>query len=400
MSAAQELRTPTEGRFVQNIVHFTRALRKAGVQVGTAQLQTAISAVRATGFSNRFDYYFTLRATLITRPEHMDVFHQVFFMFWRDPEYLERMIHLLSPLLRREDQTEKKEKAANRRALDALTDNTAPSGELSSKDELQADAHLSWSQNEILRHMDFEQMSAAEATAAARAIQQLSLPIDPLLTRRLTPSIFGRRPDARATLARAIRRGGEIDRLLRKAPRKRPPNLVALCDISGSMSVYSRMMLHLLHGLHWSPNPTWGQVSAFTFGTRLTNISKSLRKKDVDDALASVGQLAPDWQGGTRIGDALFRFNRDWGRRVLGQGTAVLLITDGLERDTVSVLAAEIARLSRSCRRLIWLNPLLRWQEFTPKAAGIKAILPHVDEFLPCHSLDSLGDLTNALSGK
>ena len=394
----QELPIQTNGRLADNIVHFTRALRKTGVKVGTAQLETAILAVHAAGFTNRADFYYTLRATLITRAEHLAVFHQVFSMFWRDPEYLERMMHMLSPLLHEETKDNKQDKAASRRALDALSEKSTPPTNLPPKEELQTDARLSWSQNEVLRHMDFEQMSAAEAHEATHAIQQLTLPTKPLKTRRLKPSRYGQRPDTRTTLARVIRRGGEFEKLYRKIPRNRAPNLVALCDISGSMSVYSRMMLHLLHGLEWSPNPNWGRVSAFTFGTQLTNISKALQIKDVDDALKSVGQLTPDWQGGTRIGEALFRFNRDWGRRVLGQGTVVLLITDGLERDDIFVLGKEIARLSRSCRKLIWLNPLLRWDEFAPMAAGIKAILPHVDEFIPCHSLQSLSDITKALS--
>ncbi|MFT4717301.1 MAG: hypothetical protein ACI8YI_001803 [Paracoccaceae bacterium] len=389
-----------EGRLVDNIVHFTRALRKSGVQVGTSQVKTAISAVHSAGFSNKVDFYYTLRATLITRPEHLTVFHQVFSMFWRDPEYLERMIHMLSPLLRREDDAQMKKKAGNRRAVDALTDQSKGPPDRPVKEELQTDARLSWSQNEVLRHMDFEQMSAAEAAEAALAINRLTLPVDPIRTRRFKTARQGSRPDIRATLSAAARRGGEIDRLKRKTPRYRAPKLVALLDISGSMSAYSRMLLHLLHGISGSPSGTWQSVNAFTFGTQLTNITNALQTKDVDETLAKVGQMSPDWQGGTRIGEAMFRFNRDWSRRVLGQGTVVLLITDGLERGDVSVLNTEIGRLSRSCRTLIWLNPLLRWEEFAPKAAGIKAILPSVDHFISCHSVDSLSELVTILNAK
>jgi len=201
-------------------------------------------------------------------------------------------------------------------------------------------------------------------------------------------------------LRRSLRKGGEIDRLTYKSPRTRPPNLVALCDISGSMSVYSRMMMHFLHALVWAPNQGWGKVHGFTFGTQLTNVSRALYLKDVDNALAAAGQDAPDWQGGTRIGEALHRFNRDWSRRVLGQGAVVLLITDGLERGTTDQLKREIERLSLSCHRLIWLNPLLRWEEFSPKAGGIRAILPVVDSFYACHSLNSLADLSHAFDGQ
>jgi hypothetical protein len=194
-----------------------------------------------------------------------------------------------------------------------------------------------------------------------------------------------------------LRRGGEIERIEMRKRRTRPPDLVALCDISGSMSVYSRMLMHFLHGVTWAPERGWGRVSAFTFGTRLTNVTRALAQKDPDAALAAAGRDAQDWEGGTRIGEALRRFNVDWSRRVLGQGAVVLLITDGLERGDTGVLEREIERLRLSCRQLIWLNPLLRWEGFAPKAAGIRAILPHVDSFHACHSLDSLADLSAAL---
>jgi uncharacterized protein len=390
----------TDGRLVDNIVHFIRALRKSGVPVGTAQVQTAISAVHHAGFSNKVDFYYTLRATLITRPDHLALFHQVFSMFWRDPEYLERMIHMLSPLLRQDADSQKKDQAAARRAMDALTNPGSTPQNRPEKEEVQTDVEASWSDREILRRMDFEQMSVAETAEARRAIARLSLPVDPLRTRRFRADANGARPDIRTTLAKAMRRGGNIERVARKSPRYRPPKLVVLCDISGSMSVYSRMILHLLHAINRASDADWAAVNAFTFGTQLTNITRALHLKDVDEALSAIGQQSPDWQGGTRIGQALYRFNRDWSRRVLGQGSVVLLITDGLERGDTALLEAEIARLGRSCRKLIWLNPLLRWQDFAPKAAGIKTILPHVDDFLPCHSVDSLTDFVNALSAR
>jgi len=390
----------TEGRLVDNIVHFTRALRKAGVAVGTSQVRTAIEAVQCAGFTKRRDFYYTLRATLITRPESLETFHQVFHFFWRDPEYLERMMKMMLPLVQalggEDDRTAK---AAERRAAEALADYPEREAQAPEREEVEIDAQFSWSENEVLRAMDFEQMSASEITEASRAIRTLTLPIDPMKTRRFTPSAHGRRPDVRAMLRRSLRKGGEIDRLSLKKPRTRPPNLVALCDISGSMSVYSRMMMHFLHALVWAPNPGWGKVYGFTFGTRLTNISRALHLKDIDLSLEAVGRESPDWQGGTRIGEALHRFNRDWSRRVLGQGAVVLLITDGLERGDTAVLQQEVERLSLSSRKLIWLNPLLRWDEFAPKAAGIRAILPKVDSFHACHSLDSLADLSKTLSG-
>ena len=391
----------TEGRLADNIVHFTRALRKAGVKVGTAQVEDAVRAVEAAGFSRKTDFYHILRATLITRPEQLELYHQVFTLFWRDPDYLERMIHMLSPTLRKEDDTPDRPKAGERRAADALAaerERPAPQRE---KVELHIDASSSWSANEVLKAMDFEQMSAGEAADAIAAIRTLHLPVPRLISRRRSPSPTGRLPDRRATLRLAMRRGGELSALVRRSPRDRPPNLVALCDISGSMSVYSRMLLHFLHALAWNRAPShragWGKVSAFTFGTRLTNISRALNTKDVDDALAMIGHEASDWQGGTRIGSALERFNKDWSRRVLGQGAVVLLITDGLERGDLHQLAIQAERLRKSCRSLIWLNPLLRWDGFEPLAGGARTLLPHVDSLHACHSLDSLWDLVAAL---
>jgi len=390
----------TNGQLVQNIVHFARALRKAGVKVGPAQVEDAIRAVEVAGFSQKLDFYFILRSTLINRPEHLDLYHQVFSMFWRDPEYLEHMIHLMSPTLRRPDEEAPKKKSAERRAAEALADTPEARAPEQAQEEIQVDAHLSWSETERLQAMDFEQMSVAEMAASERAIRGLTLPVPLLRTRRAMARPLGHVPDFRATLRNSFRRGGEFERIVRRAPRYRPPDLVALCDISGSMSVYSRVLLHFLHALAWTPGGNWGRVSAFTFGTQLTNVTRALQRRDIDAALSAIGQEARDWQGGTRIGEALERFNKDWSRRVLGQGAVVLLITDGLERDTTDRLAREAERLHKSCRRLLWLNPLLRWSEFTPQAGGVKAILPHVDGFHACHSLESLGDLTRVLNAK
>lgn len=390
----------THGRLAQNIVHFARALRRAGVNVGTAQVHVAVEAVERAGFTKRQDFYHTLRACLITRPEHLQTFHQVFTFFWRDPEYLERMMKMMLPLVQAMGgEDEAKPEPAERRAAEALSEAQGRPAQAPEREEIELDATFSWSQHEQLRQMDFEQMSAAEIVQAARTIRTLRLPIDPLMTRRFVASAAGRVPDTRQMLRRAMRRGGEMHAIPFKKPRMRPPNLVVLCDISGSMSVYSRMMMHFLHALVWAPNSGWGDVHGFTFGTQLTNVTRALHLKDVDLALEAVGQDAPDWQGGTRIGDALARFNRDWSRRVLGQGAAVLLITDGLERGDTTLLAREAERLALSCRKLIWLNPLLRWDGFAPKAGGIRAILPHVGSFHACHSLDAMSDLARALDG-
>jgi len=389
-----------DGKLSDNIVYFARALRRAGVKVGTSQVENAIAAVALAGFSHRVDFYYTLRATLINRPEHLQTYHQIFNLFWRDPEYLERMMRTLLPMMQTMRAPETAPKGAERRALGALTDDQPARDTLPERETLDIDAQFSWSQNEVLRAKDFEQMDNAEIADAVRAVRGLRLNVPKLVTRRHRPAASGRQLNTREILRRALRKGGEIDHLSFKKPRQRPRDLVAICDISGSMSVYARMMMHFLHTLVWAPEREWGKVSGFTFGTQLTNITRSLRLKDVDQALASLGKEAPDWQGGTRIGAALRQFNRDWSRRVLGQGSVVLLITDGLERGDTAMLAAQAERLSLSCQRLIWLNPLLRWQDFAPKAAGIRTLLPRVDSFHSCHSLDSLADIGTALTSQ
>lgn len=386
-----------QGRLVENIVHFARALRKAGVKLGTAQVETAIRAVEAAGFSRRVDFYYILRATMVTRADDLQIFHQVFAMFWRDPEFIESLLHMLSPKLR-DDKPPAPKPAAHRRAADAMGDlpeRNPP--DIPEREEVEQEALLSWSDNAVLRRMDFEQMSSAELAEAEAAIRRLRLPVSPILTRRMQADPRGSRPDPRATLRAALRKGGEIQRIARRSRRQQPPDLVAICDISGSMSVYSRLLMRFLHALaHASPRE-WGRVSAFTFGTHLTNVTRALRQADPDVALAAIGQEASDWQGGTRIGEAIQRFNKDWSRRVLGRNAVVLLITDGLERGDPALLSAEIRRLSLSARRLIWLNPLLRFDGFQPLAGGVRAILPHVDSLHACHSLDSLSDLSDAM---
>ena len=387
----------TDGRLVENIVHFVQALRKAGLKIGTAQVETAIKAVETVGFSHRVDFYHILRATLITRADHLEIYHQVFSMFWRDPEFLEGLMHMLSPRLK-DDTPPPPPEAARRRAEEALGGQPPRRSQKKPKEEITREALLTWSQNEVLKQMDFEQMSASELREAQEAVRHLTPIVKPLRTRRMRPDPHGFRPDLRATLRMATRNGGDIHAMARKAPQSRKPDLVAICDISGSMSVYSRMLLRYLHAVSHAREPAWQWVHAFTFGTQLTNVSRALRINDPDAALATIGREATDWEGGTRIGAALERFNKDWARRVLATGTQVLLITDGLERDDLDLLDREAARLARTAREFIWLNPLLRFDGFAPRAGGIKSLMKHVDRFHACHSLDSLSELSLALA--
>ena len=394
-----EIPVPENGRLAENITHFGRALRRAGVPAGPERILNAIRAVKSVGFTQKEDFYNTLEACFVSQPDHRALFRQTFKLFWRDPQFLEHMMKMLSPMLR-DTSPPPKPPDAERRAAEALLDEPEdkplPQDE-SAAEEFELDAELTWSADEKLRQTDFEQMTLAELNAAKRAIARIELPIKPITSRRTQLKSRGTIADWRGTMRRSMR-SGDIIRLERRSRTQRWPNLVALCDISGSMSGYSRMLLHFLHTASNAKGAGWAAVHSFTFGTRLTNITRHLRQRDVDAALKAAGAEAQDWEGGTRIGASLHEFNRVWSRRVLGQGAVVLLITDGLDREGGDGLAKEAERLRLSCRKLIWLNPLLRWDGFAPRAQGVRALLPHVDSFRASHNIASLTELASALS--
>jgi uncharacterized protein with von Willebrand factor type A (vWA) domain len=396
-----DLELPENPKLASNIAHFARALRRAGLPIGPGRVVDAIRAVQAVGFTERRDFYWTLHACFVSKREESAIFSQLFRLYWRDPRFMEHMMAMMSPMVRGVAE-ERTAQAAEKRAAEALLDGQerdTPEQEEQPEDEmlLDIDASQTISAQERLRTLDFEQMSLAEMHAARRILGALELPVKPLQSRR-TQSLPGRIPDWRGTQAAAMRRGGEIAAFATKRRRVRYPNLVVLCDISGSMSQYSRAVLHFVHGVANAKGQDWAQVHAFTFGTRLTNITRHLRTRDVDAALKAAGAEAQDWEGGTRIAACLHDFNRDWSRRVMGSGAIVLLITDGLDRDPGADLGREMQRLALTSRQLIWLNPLLRWDGFAPKARGIAAMLPHVTSMRAGHNIASLQGLAEALS--
>ena len=378
-----------------NILHFARLLRAAGLPLGPGQALAAAEAVAVVGVADKAALRQALFATLVTRREQIALFDQAFDLFWRDPRLGDRAMAMLMPLLTPE--TEAAKTAGARRLAEALGNGLASPPR--DEPDLDIDMTLTTSSEEILRHKDFEQMSADEIARARALVARLPLDIDARPTRRLAPAMHGPRIDMRATLRASLREGGGVIDLKRARRRERPPPIVALCDISGSMSRYARVFLHFLHALSEQRRRRGQRIETFVFGTRLTNATRALRHRDVDEALDAIGRDAGDWGGGTRIGAAIREFNFRWSRRVLGQGAIVLLITDGLDRDDAHELDIEAARLSRSCRDLIWLNPLLRYAAFQPKAAGIRALLPHVDRFLPLYNIASLSDLATELAG-
>ncbi|MHA6643373.1 vWA domain-containing protein [Mesorhizobium sp. A623] len=384
-----------EGRIADNIVYFARALRKAGMRVGPASVKDAIEAVLAAGIGSRDDFYWTLHAVLVSRHEDHATFDEAFRLYWKSRELIEKMLAMFSPVAP-DNREQVKPRAAENRVSQALFEGHQKNQPIREVPEIEVDARLTFSGNEVLRGKDFAQMDAAEMAQARKAISQLRLPFDLVATRRFKPDPHGRRIDPRAMMRASARTGGELILPKFRSVREVHPPLVVLADISGSMSQYTRIFLHFLHALTEKRR----RVHTFVFGTRLTNLTRQMRHRDPDDALADCSATVKDWSGGTRIGDTLYEFNRLWSRRVLGQGAVVLLITDGLERDDVDGLSEETERLHKSCRRLIWLNPLLRFDGFEPKARGVRAMLPHVDEFRSVHNLDALADLCASLDKK
>ncbi|MGP1396684.1 MAG: vWA domain-containing protein [Inquilinaceae bacterium] len=381
------------GQLAYNVMQFCRALRGAGLPVGPGKVLAALEAVRTIGIERRQDFYWALHATLVNRRDQREVFDQAFHIFWRNPDLLKRAMSLMIPQVDtgREDAAE-----VNRRVAEAFSRNPGATldDDRPEQPELELDASLTVSERERLGAQDFEQMSADELAQARRAIDGMRLPIRDVATRRFEVFPAGRRIDMRRTLRQSLRGGGAAIDLARRRRQRRPPPLVVLCDISGSMAQYSRMLLHFLHAVTSDRD----RVHGFVFGTRLTNITRHLRHRDVDTALERIGEAVEDWSGGTRLGLCLHQFNRWWSRRVLGQGAVVLLITDGLDRDAGANLEREMERLHKSCRTLIWLNPLLRFDAYAPKSQGARLMMPHVDAFRAAHNLDSLAGLVETLS--
>ncbi len=370
------------------VTHFARTLRAAGLPVGPGHVLDAVAAAAEVGLSRRADFYWALHAVLVSRVEHHPLFDEAFRLLWREPDGLPDGMELVL------SRSPEPSRQPSRRLAEALA-TPRPARSAPGEERVAVDAVLAWSDRERLATRDFEQMSAEEIREAERAIARMSLSVNQLPTRRMRPDPRGDRVDPRAMLRAALRQGSDAIPLRFRSAVPRPPAVVTLCDVSGSMARYARMMLRFLHALGQGRPRT----HAFTFGTRLTPVTRALRGRDADQALAAVGRAVQDWDGGTRIGDCLRDFNRLWSRRLLGQGAVVLLVTDGLDRGDPRLLAGEAERLRRSCRRLVWLNPLLRFDGFEPLAEGVRALLPHVDEFRPVHDLRSLSELARALSG-
>lgn len=381
------------GRMAENIMHFARLLRAAGLPIGPERTALAIQAVIATGLDDPRRLYWTLHSVLVTRRADREIFNQAFVMFWKDPDYLNQMLSLVVPQLR--GNIESDDKPLSRRLSESLfSQSDAPKPR--EEDMVEIEASGTFSQTETFQTKDFEEMSAAELSLARSAIRSLVLPFDKLKMRRFQRSGRAGIVDLKAVLRESGRRGPDHLLLKWKARKVRRPPLVILADVSGSMDTYARVLLHFVHALTNDRD----RVSVFLFAMRLSNITRMLRNKDPDVAISQVGREVTDWSGGTRIGGALEEFNKRWARRVLGQNATVLLITDGLDREGGDGIDAALRRLSANARRLIWLNPLMRFEGYEPVATGAAALSRHVHETRACHNLASLKALASALGGR
>jgi len=379
------------GELGSNVVLFARILRGAGLPVGPGKAILAIKALSVIDITNRDDVFWTLHAVYVERRSQFEVFRIAFDHFWTTQ--LDDTVDFSILDDDQEDGHSSTGSPMPRRLAESLV--SAGLGEVreAKEQEFEIDSSETWSSVEQLRTKDFESMSSEELAITRDALRNMKLPIPEIPARRFRPHASGRRIDMRSTLRKSVRSAGGIELSKKKRIRRHPP-LVVLCDISGSMEAYARMLLHFLHAVTNDKD----RIHTFLFGTRLTNVTRHLTHNDPDIALSRVGQAVFDWSGGTRIGETLSQFNRVWSRQVLAQGAVVLFISDGLDRDGGEGVSKEMDRLKKSCRRLIWLNPLLRYDGFEPRSAGVKAMLPHVDEFRPVHNLDSLTKLTDALA--
>lgn len=393
--AVLPLLPPGDGRFADNIVFFARALRKVGLKIGPGAVADAIDAVHLIGIGSREEFHATLQSIFVKRHEDQVLFDEAFRLFWRSRDLIGKMIAMMSPVAPDHREKEKR-RAGEARISDALFADRDAQRPVRDEPDIEVDARFTASGRELFRQTDFAQMSTAEIAQAKKAMSSMVLPMDEVRTRRFRPSHRQQRIDPRATMRDALKTGGDLIVPRFRAPKTIHPPLVVLADISGSMSQYTRIFLHFLHVLTEKRR----RVHTFLFGTQLSNVTRQMRNRDPDEAMDECVAAVRDWSGGTRIGETLHEFNRLWSRRVLGQGAIVLLITDGLERDDVGELEAEMDRLHRSCRRLIWLNPLLRFDGFEARARGVRAMLPHVDEFRAVHNLAAVSDLVGALTGQ
>jgi uncharacterized protein with von Willebrand factor type A (vWA) domain len=379
------------GHFLHNLVLFGRILRVLGLDINPDRLITLVKALGYVNIANKEEFYHAMRCLVVNEKDEIPVFDRAFDLFWRKPgqrglnfqfEDLGRPT-LTQP--HQKDPRTAKEPSPLSKPIETKVENQDENEDLSPL----LDLTQMYSAQEILRQKDFSELDPDELIAVKNLIKELIWQLGQKQTRRYRPG-RGLMIDMRRSLRRNLHYGGEILQWSYRQPKIKPRPLVVIADISGSMERYTNLLLHFTYSLAIGLEQS---VESFVFSTRLTRITYQLRNNDVDAVIKDVSQTVPDWSGGTRIGDALKRFNFDWARRVSGHGAVILLISDGWDRGAPELLANEISRLQRSCHRLVWLNPLLGSLNYEPLTRGMQAALPYVDDFLPIHNLASLEEL-------
>ena len=373
------------GHFVENLVVFGRVLRRLGFEVAVGRILELTEALTHVDVKVRDEVFHTCRALLVQRHDQLATFAEVFDAFWRD--------HLNPFARQRSNGHDARTSAASATASAGLLTPEEKATDEGTGDEAPEGILQTWSETERLAHKDFAEFSPEEMRRARVALDRLEWIPGERRTRRW---IRGRGPriDLRRALMRSLRTGGEVITLPTRRRRSRLRPLVLLCDVSGSMDRYSRMLLHFAHGLAHRR----GRLEVFLFATGLTRVTRQMRLRRLHDAVDAVSDVVPDWSGGTRIGPALRQFHQRWARRVLHQAPVVLLISDGWDRGDPHVLREQVARLQRSCHRLIWLNPLIGTVNYAPLTRGLQAALPYVDDFLAARTLTDLAELAVHLS--
>ena len=376
------------GQFLHNLLLFGRVLRKLGLDITPGRMMDLVSALDHIQIGSKPDFFYAARTLLVHDREDLPLFDEAFELFWRKPaeswdvewQGLMRRRRPAGPVITHPPLKEAPQ--------------TNDSGSSSSQEMSVIEVTRTYSDRELLRHKNFAELNAEESDAVKQMISHLLWKVSERRTRRHRPG-KGHLIDMRRTLRRSLRSEGEIFSWAYREPKLKPRPLIVIADISGSMERYTRLLLHFIYGMKAALSQP---VEAFVFSTRLTRITRPLQIRDLDLALKNVGLLVNDWAGGTRIGESLKTFNFEWGRRVLGHGAVVLIISDGWDRGDVDLLKREMARLKRNCYSLIWLNPLLGAPDYEPLTRGIQAALPNIDHFLPVHNLASLEDLAIRLA--
>lgn len=375
----------SEPQLVRNLVQFGRLLRRLGLTTTTTEVRALVTALGEVSITRRRDFKNAARTLLVHRREHLGLFDHAFELFWTEDALKPRQTidlgRMLEPVRRRKPQ------------VMALQTQNSSEGE-PREIETTVMEHFTYSAREVLRRKDFSELTEDEEAEVRRLMREDQLRLAPRRTRRRIPSSRGPHLDLRASLRHALAHGGEPLELARRDRKQKRRPLVVLCDVSGSMELYSRLLLEFIYTLKTATD----RLEAFVFGTRLTRVTRQLQTRHVDQALRDATAAIVDWGGGTRIGESLKTFNYEWGRRVLGQGSVVLVISDGWDRGDIELLDREVGRLRRRCDRLIWLNPLLGSAGYEPLTRGIRVILPWADDFLPVHNLESLEQLSGVLS--